>query len=159
MPDVAAQGFRLSPQQRYLWALAEAGGDSAFRGRCAVRIAGPLAAEGFLAAFRATVERHEILRTTFQPFSGLKGASQVVRERGGVAPVLLDLRHCGGREKAEAVERWFRSSAGEPFDLARGPLARCALVTLSPEEHLFLIDLSALCTDAVGLGNLVRELG
>jgi amino acid adenylation domain-containing protein len=158
MPEAPVTGFALSPQQQYLWALAEAeGGGAAYRARCAVRIAGPLDQGRLLAALGAAVRRHEILRTTFHPLPGRKGALQVMGERGGLAPAVFDLQRCDGGAAA-AVERWFLSAVMVPFDLARGPLARCAVAALSAREHLLLADVAALCADAATLHNLVGEV-
>ncbi|MEA2562150.1 MAG: hypothetical protein QOH06_3654 [Acidobacteriota bacterium] len=153
-----AEGFRLSPQQRHLWALLAVDGSSAYSCRCAVRITGRLDREAFLRALRSAVDRHEILRTTFAVLPGLKSASQVVQEGGGLRLELHDLGEGDRLDGQAEVERLYAQLAAEPFDLARGPLTRCSLLALSPVEHVLLAAMPALCADAAAMENLVQEI-
>jgi NRPS condensation-like uncharacterized protein len=64
------EGFRLSPQQKYLWLLQQ---DSlAYRASCAIQIEGNLNVEALKAALNQIVDRHESLRTTFHRQPGIK---------------------------------------------------------------------------------------
>ncbi|MEM9008074.1 MAG: amino acid adenylation domain-containing protein, partial [Cyanobacteria bacterium P01_F01_bin.86] len=46
----------------------------------------------------------------------------------------------------------------QSFDLEKGPLLRFLLLKLSPEKHLLLVSLSALCADTWTINNLAREI-
>ena len=49
--------------------------------------------------------------------------------------------------------------ARAPFDLARGPLLRTALVRLGPDEHVLVVAAHHLAVDGWSVGQLLRELG
>src|SRR5215207_3087840 len=85
----AAQVFRLSPQQRRLWALA-AEGDGPYRALAQVRIDGPLDVHALEAALAAVAARHEILRTTFPVPAGMSLPGQAVHDEP--APPRLTVR-------------------------------------------------------------------
>ena len=58
-----AEGFELSPQQRYLCSRELPG--SSYAAQCMVALEGELSIEGLREALRQVIARHEILRTTF----------------------------------------------------------------------------------------------
>ena len=71
----------------------------------------------------------------------------------------LDLRHLGSPEAraAEAQRFWTRETQG-PFDLTCGPLVRVALVQLSEEEHVLIVTMHHIVSDAWSIGVFMREL-
>ena len=72
------EGYRLSPQQQHLWLLQQGG--AAYLSQCAVRLAGKLNRELLREALYRVVNRHEILRTTFQRPPGIKLPVQAIGE-------------------------------------------------------------------------------
>ncbi|HEV2147847.1 MAG TPA: amino acid adenylation domain-containing protein [Longimicrobiaceae bacterium] len=146
------QGFRLSPQQRSVWSSAGADGSSALRVLCQVRIRGGVDAQLLRRSLDELVRRHEVLRTRFRLLPGRSVPVQVVDD-----DVPAGWREEDGdsdRARALAEELW-----REPYDPQGGAVLRAALVRLSPDEHLLLLSLPALCADSGTLDNLVRELG
>lgn len=88
MSQEAIQGYRLSPQQRRLWAV----GLSDRSAVCAVRIKGELDTEALREAIGQVVSRHEILRTTFKLLPGMTLPVQVVSDSAGHSPLFcIDL--------------------------------------------------------------------
>src|SRR5712691_8620865 len=82
--DGADQGFRASPQQRFLWsALAGLPGTAAHQ--LTVHLSGGIDHGQLERAIRSVTARHEILRTTFSAPRGLAGPLQHI---GTVAPGL-----------------------------------------------------------------------
>src|SRR5215216_6649073 len=81
--QVLVQGFRLSPQQRRVWAFQRE--SSAYQTKCAVLIEGDLNTEVLREAFRMVGDRQEILRTSFQQASIMPLPLQVVSEVGSVS--------------------------------------------------------------------------
>src|SRR5687767_1565365 len=77
----ALTGYRLSPQQRRLWALLRSG---PYRTKCAVSIKGHLEIRHLKAAAQRVLARHEILRTAFQSLPGMTIPMQVIRETGDI---------------------------------------------------------------------------
>ena len=127
------------------------------------RILGALDVPLFLRAFHAVVRRHAAFRTMFPVVSTEMGGRPVQRVVSFLAPEtsVLDLT------ALPAVPATLREAAGhraiydhtrQPFDLARGPLLRLALVRLAEREHLFLLTVHHLATDWVTFQILFAEL-
>jgi len=142
MPHSNLPAFRLSPQQRQLWALHGADG-SAYRARLELSITGPLDSEILRNALHQIVERHEILRTSFELQPAMKVPVQIV-----MPATELQWRE---RDSNEA-------EGEEPVSLLQQPPLVATLTRLSPQEHVLRIDLSALCADTYTLRKLAVEL-
>ena len=152
----ALGGFRLSPQQRRVWLLQQAGGPLAYHVQCASLIQGDIDAGALLAALQAVASRYEILRTAFRCVPGMSVPLQVVR---GAAPPVLevrDLRHLGPEEAAadELLGEIERTS----FDLERGPVLHGWLARLGTGRSLLVLRAPALCLDRIGLGKVLEEV-
>jgi hypothetical protein len=100
------------------------------------------------AAWHRLGERHRALRTVF-PEDGVQRGDgpELAFER-------LDLAGAGPDE----VERQAADLAAEPMDLARGPLARARLLRLAPDDHVLLLAVHHLVTDAWSQLVCFREL-
>src|ERR1044071_6141877 len=85
------EGFRLSPQQRYLWSLQRASASFAYQVVATVSISGELGADILQRALADIVERHEILRTTFQRPPGIKTPFQVISDEARFSWQFTDL--------------------------------------------------------------------
>ena len=81
MQDASIEGFRLSPQQKRLWQLQEAGNNQPYRAHCAVLIEGNLNREILKSALQDVINRHEILRTTFRVLEGMNLPLQAIGDR------------------------------------------------------------------------------
>ncbi|HEY0606587.1 MAG TPA: AMP-binding protein, partial [Herpetosiphonaceae bacterium] len=152
-------GFQLSPQQAHLWMLQQADALQPYRAWVAVLIEGNLDQDLLKAALANVVARHEILRTTFRYLPGMTVPLQVI---GDPAPPPLDQHDLSNlvlSEQAETIARLIQESGRLLFDVEHGPLLRVSLLKKSPDEHLLLLNLSALCADAVTLEKLVSEIG
>ena len=119
------------------------------------RIRGPLDVEAMRQSVELIVQRHEILRTTFEPYDGRPMA--VVRPPGPVALTFDDLR--GTPDQSARVSEIIESALVEPYDLQRGPLFRLRLLRLG-DEHYQLLRLSHhLIHDAASWKIFFTELG
>ena len=152
------EGFRLSPQQRHLWSLLQAGGEQQYRAQCAILIEGSLNLRTLRAVLRDLSDRHEILRTTFRCPHGTKVPLQGVNERN--APWIEEYNLSTwdtSRQEAE-IEALFQEVGRIPFDLANGPVLRISSLTLAADRHMLLVNAPSLCMDAASLRILVREI-
>ncbi|HEX8459641.1 MAG TPA: amino acid adenylation domain-containing protein, partial [Pyrinomonadaceae bacterium] len=152
------EGFRLSSQQKRLW-LSEPDSSAAYRARLTCLLEGLLDDAALKAAVQTVVARHEILRTTFQHYPGIKVPVQVISE--DCSPVWRRLDLCGLDAAAQAseLEAERLRECARPFDLEQGsPLLRATLCALAPDRHLLLLSLPALCADARTLNNILREI-
>ncbi|HEV2149836.1 MAG TPA: amino acid adenylation domain-containing protein, partial [Longimicrobiaceae bacterium] len=145
----------LSFAQQRLWFLHRLDpGSAAYNVGTALRIDGPLDAGALQAALDAVVERHQVLRTTFEEVSG--EPRQRTHPARGVSLPLLDLSGAGGRERE--AERLAEEIARRPFRLEEGPLLRGALLRLGAGEHLLVLVVHHVVYDGWSAGVLAREL-
>jgi hypothetical protein len=148
------EGFQASSQQRHLWRLWQGGADHRVDG--AVLLEGEVSEAALRQALRELVERHEVLRTTFQTLPGIDMPLQVIGE--AAAPALREA-WAGAREDVEsAVARELAAERRRPFDPAAGPLARFVLLHLDGGRRALAISLSALVADPRTLDNVVGQL-
>src|SRR6185369_2464909 len=149
MQDKSLEGFRLSPQQEYIWPLQQESGSWA---QCAIMIAGVLDRETLRNVLQQLGDRHEILRTTFHRPHGLSTPFQVINEE-------CALLWRETEAQSEQLDEMFAAQARESFDYENGPLMRASLLTLSADRHVLLLTLPTLSADARTLEILCRQLG
>jgi amino acid adenylation domain-containing protein len=152
------EGFRLSPQQKYLWLLQQEDPGRPYCTQCAVLIEGNLDTKILAAALQNVFDRHEILRTTFTCLPGMSLPVQVISDGSIPSIDCYDLTGRGAAEQETRIEALFQDANLLPFDFEKGPLSRVSIVTLSPDKTMLLVTLSSLCADTASLGTLVREL-
>ncbi|KGM27069.1 hypothetical protein KS18_16875 [Photorhabdus luminescens] len=146
----------LSFGQQRLWFLAQFEGVSdTYHVPTALRLCGQLNLSAWQQALNRLFARHEALRSVFITVDGQPQVELLPAEFG--LPVKkYDLR------KASNVDEQFKrlcvQEAKTPFDLARGPLIRCALIQLADEEHIFLLTQHHIISDAWSLKILESEL-
>ena len=119
MEDLAREGFRLSPQQRYLWAL-DPTSDQPYRLTCVLTIEDSRTSEALKHSLADVVARHEIFRTTFERAPGIKTPLQVVSEQPRFLWQEVDLSDLDSEQRETEVDRLFDAVRKQPFDLERG---------------------------------------
>ncbi len=145
--------FPLSPGQRALWFLDRLAPESAaYHVAAAARTARGLDAPALRRACQALVDRHPVLRTTFESRRG--EPVQRVRERMEIDFAVLP---AAGADAAALADH-LHAEAFRPFDLERGPLVRVRVLERSGEERVVLFSLHHLVTDFASLALLLREL-
>ena len=100
------------------------------------------------------VRRHESLRTVFEAVDG--EPMQVIDPPGRVRLETLDLRHLSAADQEAEALRYANTHAARPFDLARGPLMRIALVRRSGGHTVVLVMHHIIC-DGWSMGVFWRE--
>jgi amino acid adenylation domain-containing protein len=153
------EGFRLSPQQRHLWSLQQAGDALPYRAQCAISIEGSLKPQVLKVALREVSDRHEILRTTFHCLPGMTFPLQSVKEESPPSIEESDLSAWNASRQAAEIEAMFQEAGRAPFDLANGPVLRIRLLHLAADRQMLLVSAPSLCVDAASLRILVRKLG
>jgi hypothetical protein len=114
----------------------------------------PLALEQ---SIQAIVNRHEILRTTFDVVDGQ--LMQVISSLSQVSLSLTDLQALPAKVSEGVALEQIRQEIQQPFNLNRGPLFRTRLWRSNQTEHLLLILLHHIIFDEWSSGVLIRELG
>ncbi|WP_041195714.1 non-ribosomal peptide synthetase, partial [Burkholderia pseudomallei] len=147
----------MSFAQQRLWFLARMGGlGDAYHMPIAVRLHGALDVDALQRALSRIVSRHDALRTTF----ALEGEQPVQRvhadDGAGLRLRIDDLRGCADAGARRA--RILAGQASEPFDLARGPLVRGALVREADDVHTLCVTIHHIVSDGWSIDVFCREL-
>ncbi len=151
-------GLDLSFAQERLWFLQQLEPDSpAYNMPNVLGLEGPLDAIALEASCREIAQRHEILRTSFPSFAG--SPRQVVAPMGSLHLPIVDLEALTppGSRRREAL-RVANREVARPFDLARGPLLRVALLKLGTEDHVLFVNVHHIVSDGWSSGVFNREL-
>jgi amino acid adenylation domain-containing protein len=149
------EGFRLSPQQAYVWSLQQE--SAAYTARCAISLDGPLHVSFLNEAIRAVIARHEILRTSFRRFETLKQPLQVIESEYSFALEEVDLTSLDPETQTTLIDQEFDLVSPE-LDLKETAPLKARLFKLSDERHVLLLSLPAICSDALTLTNLLLEI-
>ncbi len=139
--------------QRGLWALQRMAPTSpVLHIAIAARVLGEIDTAAFVAALRATVERHAAWRTTFHENAG--GVEAWVHAEAWVAV----LEEAVPASEPDALTGRLETIAAVPFDLARGPLVRVAVVRQGERAHVLFV-VHHLVADLWSLAVAMREVG
>ncbi|MFJ2026547.1 MupA/Atu3671 family FMN-dependent luciferase-like monooxygenase [Streptomyces sp. NPDC087897] len=131
--------------QRRLWLAAQLlENPAAYNETQAVRLRGPLDVDALRAAVDGLVERHAGLRTVFRG-DGRAGVVQVVREGLRIPPAVSDAR---GQDPEEAIAALLSEESGRAYDLAEGPLFTPRLLRLAADDHVLVLGMHHIITDA-----------
>ena len=158
MSTFQVEGFRLSPQQKRIWLLQQAGGSQAYRSVCVLYIEGELDQVKLQAAWQEVVARNEILRTVYPSLPGMNVPVQAIAE-SKLAPIAtVDLNDLDSGQREAQLARLLDDARRFPFDYTDGPLVLATLINLGPQNHALLLNVSALCADSASLETLKRQL-
>jgi amino acid adenylation domain-containing protein len=157
VPRAQRDGAPLSFAQERLWFMDRLEpGSTAYSIPMAWRLGGALDVAALERSLGEIVRRHEALRTVFAEVDG--SPVQVVAPFGGFTLPVEDLSGLGEADREAAVRRRAGEEASRPFDLAEGPLFRAALLRLGAQEHVLLLSMHHIVSDAWSSGVLFREL-
>ena len=151
-------GYELSPQQRRLWQLQNAGQSKCFGAQCVALIEGPLDKDVLQAALSHVVRTHQILRTRFFFSAEVTIPLQVIDDAEAASLTHHDLSSLDPQEQQEQINELLKEHKFASYDPINDPPLRVALLTQSHGRHLLLLTLPALCADMKSLDNLVREI-
>ncbi len=147
----------LSFAQERLWFIDRLSpGDAAYNVALSIALAGPLSPPALAAAIAALAARHETLTTTFGEAHG-----EPFQRVGAPAPPpplpLVDLENLSAAAWPAALG--LAAAAAElPFDLARGPVFRAALLRAGAGRHLLAVAVHHIASDGWSMEILEREL-
>ncbi len=154
----AGEPLPLSFAQERLWFLDQLEPESpAYNIPLAVELAGKLAPAALAASLAEVVRRHAALRTTFAVAAGRP--VQMIVPPGPLALPLVDLSSLPASAREAEGLRLAGDEARRPFDLARGPLFRVALLRLAAARHAVFLSLHHIVADGWSMGVLTHEVG
>ncbi len=120
-----------------------------------LELEGKVDAERLREVFDKLIQRHEVLRTSFE----LKEEEIIQKVHKEVE---FDI--CYIETAEEGSTEGIVNNFIKPFDLGKAPLFRAALISLSEnsgmqsEKHLILFDMHHIISDGVSMGILIKEL-
>ena len=147
----------LSMAQQGLWFVNQLEPHSyAYNIPAAVHIRGTIDVAALERALTTVELRHDSLRTTFVIENGRP--VQLIAPETGLRISVEDLRLRSDIGKQIAVEQICLEEPRRLFDLSRGPLLRVTLVTLSDAEHVLLVTMHHIISDAWSIDLLLHDL-
>jgi len=159
LPRAAGRPFEapLSFAQQRLWFLDQLEpGSPRYNIPGAARLRGWLDAAAFSDALNDLIARHESLRTLF-----IETAEEPVQRILAAGPYplpMIDLTGLAEARRETAMRELLGRAAATPFDLARGPLLRAALIRLGETHHALVVVMHHIISDGWSLNQLFREL-
>jgi amino acid adenylation domain-containing protein len=123
----------------------------------AFALLGSLDVDALRRALQTIVDRHETLRTSLIALNGTP--MQVVTESRRFTLDVADLSTLPDAERREALAHELRTSADTGFELSAEFLFRAALVRLSADSHVLMVNLHHSVSDGWSMDVLMRELG
>ncbi|MCR6651356.1 MAG: condensation domain-containing protein [Cellvibrionaceae bacterium] len=143
-------------RQWFLWKLDPA--STAYHISGALRLTGRFHKEFLQIGFDALVARHESLCTVFH-VDEQGQVEQRVREPGAMKSFISfqDFSMLDAQEREARARREARLLHETPFDLTAGPLLRVGLMRLQADEHLLVVAMHHIISDAWSMQILIRE--
>ncbi|MCW8997962.1 MAG: condensation domain-containing protein, partial [Kangiellaceae bacterium] len=147
----------LSYSQEWFWFMNQLDPESSgYNSLAAVTLSGDFNSELLEQALNIIIERHEILRTVFPSENGV--AQQVVLDQLKISLDLYDLSGVESRQVRDTEARDLcQKESHHIFDLESGPLLRAIVIRLSQDEHIFLINMHHIISDAWSIGIMQKE--
>jgi amino acid adenylation domain-containing protein len=147
----------LSFAQQRLWFLDRLEtGTLAYNGSTAVHLQGVLNVAVLEQCINEIVRRHEVLRTSFPMADGQP--IQAVAPTLKLSLPVVDLRGLQCDQQEEKVQQLVTQEAQRPFNLTEVPLLRVTLLQLGDAEHLFILTIHHIVSDAWSAGVFIREI-
>ena len=147
----------LSFAQQRLWFLDQmVPGNPLYNVPWAVRLTGAVSPEAIETALNCIVERHEVLRTTYQIEGDL--AVQVVQAATNVPLEMRDLSALPARAREPEARRIVEEESAKPFHLASDLMFRALLLKLHEQDHVLLVTTHHIASDGWSLGIVESEL-
>ena len=149
--------FPLSFAQERLWFLTELDPDNpSYNVPVALRLTGDLDVAALEKSITAIVERHETLRTTFAEIDG--EPFQFVSNAEATAIKVIDLPLLTDAEVESESRRLMSEFVAQPFDVARDRLLRVRLIRFAADDHLLLLAMHHVVSDAWSINIFLQEL-
>jgi amino acid adenylation domain-containing protein len=151
------EGLPLSFAQHRIWFLDKLDpNSSAYHILAAHRLSGRLDATALEQSFNQVIQRHEVLRTKFIVVD--HEPRQVIDPALNIPLTVFDLSKLPKPEKNKEVAQHVSQLQHQPFDLSKDALIRTSLLCLGQEEHVLVVVVHHIVSDAWSMNILFREL-
>ena len=108
-------------------------------------------------ALNIMVNRHDVLRMSFYLNDG--NLQAIINQSFSIELKLktLDKKTSNKINQANAIHHLIQKLHAEPFDLSKGPLLRCYLVSIDKDYHILITLMHHIITDGWSMGLLNKE--
>ncbi|MBD2202784.1 amino acid adenylation domain-containing protein [Calothrix sp. FACHB-1219] len=145
------QNFPLSFSQSRLWFLdLLEPNNPAYNIAVAFRLDGKLNRPALQQSLQTIIQRHEVLRTTFESVDGVP--IQVIHPAYSVPLIVTEL------QPTEQLQELISQAITTPFNLRSLPLLRVHLYQLAADVHVFVLVIHHIIADGWSLGLMIEEL-
>ena len=156
-PRAAGASVPMSFAQELLWLLDRANpGMHGYNVPRSARLRGSLDVESLRRALSAIVDRHEVLRSTFDMVDG--EPRQIVGAPYEVHVNQIDMRSRPTDSREDEAVALVQQLSRRSFDLTADPQLRVSLIRLADEDHVLLLESHHVASDAWSRNILLREL-
>lgn len=150
--------YPLSFAEQGIWFLWKLDPDNPYYiARGIIELRGELDLPVFQRAWRALIQRHEILRVRFGVEDGCP--RQRFMKYGQEDIPVINLQHLSAEECAAALRHQAEKEIERPFDLEKDPLLRTRMYRLSSGDHALLLVMHEIIIDVWSKRILLRDLG
>ncbi|WDQ32174.1 amino acid adenylation domain-containing protein [Paenibacillus marchantiae] len=123
----------------------------------AIQLEGKLNIDALERAINLLLERHEILRTTFDVKNGIP--EQLISQKVQIKLQSTNLNSYSDHEIDEKTKELINEEGRTSFNLTKGPLIRASLLILSDEKYILLLTTHHIINDGWSRGIIIREIG
>ncbi|MFK7787017.1 MAG: amino acid adenylation domain-containing protein, partial [Crocinitomicaceae bacterium] len=151
--------YALSDAQKRLWVLSQfEEASKAYNMPAHVQLKGEYDSVLFEQAIRATIERHEILRTVFKADHQTEEIRQWIIDSDDVNFKLRSEDFSAQTDKVQRCELLIAEDSFKPFDLENGPLFRVTLMKLDTDEYLCYFNMHHIISDGWSMDVLSKDV-
>ena len=151
------EGFRLSPQQKYIWSLQQIDRSLPNRVSWTILIEGNLDLKKLETSLQTVINKYEILRTTYRCLSGMTIPLQVINENTTPSINYQDISSLAPsqQEKIQVITSELNQLS---LDVEQNSILYLSVIIISPIRHILTISLPSLCVDTRTIHNLTQEI-
>jgi amino acid adenylation domain-containing protein len=151
-----SQPLVLSYAQQQLWFINKSGeSNSQYNVPYVLNIEGALDVDVLTRAMTTVVERHQVLRTTYNTVEGVP--YQQVNTVDSVPVSFVDMRTQGVTVESTIVKDIIEIETEQPFDLATDLMIRVKLIQLTQTQHVLMVTLHHVASDGWSVNILGEE--
>jgi surfactin family lipopeptide synthetase A len=157
VPVSRKESLPLSFAQARLWFLNQLeGGTATYNMPEPLQLTGDLDVAALELAVQKVLQRHEVLRTSFQIVDGTP--VQVISNNSSITLPLVDLQQLSAGEQSARLQEIAIAESQKTFDLTVAPMLRVTLVRLATKSHVLLLTMHHIISDGWSMGIFVDEL-
>ncbi len=148
---------RLSYGQKRLWLLQQLYPENAFYNYAEIyKVSGEIDVPVFESSIAQVINRHEILRTTFEDSE--EGLVQVLNQSDSFHFTFKSHSDYDSEDKDQIINDFAQKNGGKPFDLVKGPLVRIGLLHLGDNAYVLVVNMHHIITDKWSMRIFREEL-